>query len=389
MDDARGIPDEALENEAIPSEIPADPAEVIEALDQMRALAEAATAAALDLVSACDARGLWEADGATSMTAWLAARYKLTKSTAREWVRVARALGALPAIRRAHARGELSWDQLRPLTRFATAESDAALARTAPRRSPASLWWEAERHRKVTDRQVRDAYRRRFLDLWRDEEQCLYLNGMLPPEQGAAVEAALSRRAQEVTVEEGLPDPQGARMADAFVELATRDDAAPPTLVVHTDAAVLAAREGPPTLAETSSGVRLSPEAVRRLACDAAVEWVVESDGRPVGVGRRSRSVPGWLSRLLQHRDRGCRFPGCERSRWLRAHHIWHWADGGPTDLDNLVLLCHTHHRLLHEGRWRTSGHPGSELRFHRPDGAPLRRSPPALRSEIRARFFP
>ena len=89
----------------------------------------------------------------------------------------------------------------------------------------------------------------------------------------------------------------------------------------------------------------------------------------PIGIGRRSRIVPAWLRRHVDHRDGGCRFPGCGHTRWTDAHHIRHWGKGGPTDLDNLVLLCHAHHRLIHEGGWTIRGHPSGRLRFHDPGG--------------------
>ncbi len=79
------------------------------------------------------------------------------------------------------------------------------------------------------------------------------------------------------------------------------------------------------------------------------------------------------MVRMLKDRDLGCRFPGCERERWLKAHHVEHWADGGATRLDNLVLLCHDHHRLIHEGGWMIRGHPAKELSFHDPTGRPIR----------------
>jgi hypothetical protein len=145
--------------------------------------------------------------------------------------------------------------------------------------------------------------------------------------------------------------------------------------VVHAGAELLAEEEHPqgPWLAETESGQRLCSEAVRRLACDARIEWALHSGGRTVGIGRRGRTVPGTIGRLLRYRDGGCRFPGCERRRWVQAHHIVHWGDGGGTNLDNLVLLCQAHHRLIHEGGWKISGHPADDLRFHDPRGRPLR----------------
>jgi hypothetical protein len=296
-------------------------------------------------------------------------------------VQVAHALRRLPRIEQVYASGRLSWDQLRPLTRFATGQTDATWAARAPGLSPASLWREARRHERVKRKEAEDARRIRYLALFRDEERpIVWLEGALPAEEGAALENALSRRAEEVVVEEGLPDPQGARMADALVELVTGghgSEGPSPVLVVHAGAEVLAGIESGagPVLAETERGDRLEAEAIRRIACDARIEWVLEASGRPVGIGRRGRTIPGWLGRLLRHRDAGCRFPGCGRRRWLRAHHLVHWANGGGTNLDNLVLLCHAHHRLLHEGGWRTSGHPEWDLRFHDPGGKTLRQS--------------
>lgn len=362
--------------------------DLTEKLDRAYTAMIEASAEVLGVIADCDERQLWERDGATSMTGWLAARYGLGWGTAREFVRVARALRRLPKVAEAHAAGDLSWDQLRPLTRFATAETDAFWARRAPALRPWSLYREAARHREPKAVEADDAQRRRYLAMWADRELPVwYLEGMLPAEEGAAVHAALERRAQEVVLADAPESPGEARLADALVELVAEGgsgSSSAATLVVHADAEVLTQREPErgPRLAETEDGRRLPAEAVRRLACDARVEWVVESAGRPVGIGRQRRTVPGWLMRLLRHRDGTCRFPGCERTRWLKAHHLWHWADGGPTDLDNLALLCHAHHRLVHEGGWRTSGHPGRELRFHDPGGrtfrsGTLQRSPP------------
>ena len=356
-------------------------------MDRGVAVMAAASAETLRAVAAYDEPRLWEADGATSMSAWLAARYGLARGTAREWVRVAHALWELPAIAEAYARGRLSWDQLRPLTRFAEPESDGELASRASWLSPTELWLEARRHERVSARQAEDAHRRRYLSMWWDPEKpLLYLDGMLPGEQGAAVEAALGRRAEELPPDREADSPGEARLADALTGLVTGSDpdgSQPATLVVHADADVLGGKEPPdgPSRSETESGQRLSADTVRRLACDGRIEWVLESSGRAVGVGRRGRAVPGHITRLLRHRDRVCRFPGCGNGRWLHAHHLVHWADGGSTNLDNLVLLCGTHHRLIHEGGWKASGHPGGELRFRDPAGRtiPRSRSPASL----------
>jgi hypothetical protein len=309
------------------------------------------------------------------MSSWLAARYGLAWGTAREWVRVAHALRRLTRIAEAYARGRLSWDQLRPLTKFATAETDEYWAQRAPRLRPSTLHREAVRHERVRVREAEDIHAKRYLSLWWDPDSpVLYLEGRLSAEQGAALQTALERRAEQIILADRPDSPQEARLADALVELVTgghQQEAAVPTLVVHAAAEVVAGQElaEGPWLAETESGQRLCTDAVRRLACDARIDWVLERGGRTVGIGRRGRSVSGAIARMLRFRDGGCRFPGCERRRWVQAHHIVHWGDGGGTDLDNLVLLCSAHHRLIHEGGWRISGHPAEDLRFHDPGG--------------------
>jgi Domain of unknown function (DUF222)/HNH endonuclease len=117
-----------------------------------------------------------------------------------------------------------------------------------------------------------------------------------------------------------------------------------------------------PRAAETGWGGPLCGAAARRLACDAAVSRVI-TDGasQPLDVGRRTRTIPPAIRTALVVRDRGCAFPNCDRPpSWTDAHHRRHWADGGPTSLDNLVLLCRTHHRAVHEGGWQL---------IHDPDG--------------------
>ena len=356
--------------------MPDDPTQ---ALDLAVSRMAAASSEALRAVADTDVNGLWKGSGFTSMSGWLAARYGLAFGTAREWVRVARALRRLPSIGEAYAHGRLSWDQIRPLTRFVTAETDAEWAVRAETWRPWSLHREAERHRKVSERQVADVRRIRSAALWWDSEQPLmYLEARLPAEEGARVQTALERRAEEVVLADDPDEPAEARMADALVELVA-GNAPADVMVVHVDERALRGQNRAPALAETERGVRITGATARRLACSATVEWVLERDGRPVGVGRASRQLTPRLLRLLRHRDGACRFPGCERRSWLKAHHLVHWSRGGPTDLDNLVLLCHAHHRLVHEGRWRTSGN-ASTLRFHDPGGrvlgAPLPSAP-------------
>jgi hypothetical protein len=107
------------------------------------------------------------------------------------------------------------------------------------------------------------------------------------------------------------------------------------------------------------------------LACDSALEMALERDGRPFGVGRKSRTTPGWLRRQVEHRDHHCRFPGCGRTAFLQVHHRIPWALGGPTDFDDLVLLCWWHHIFIHEKGWHITKAMEGGFVFRKPDWTP------------------
>ncbi|HYH28375.1 MAG TPA: DUF222 domain-containing protein, partial [Actinomycetota bacterium] len=243
------------------------PETTVDALDDGVRRLTAASAEVLEMVADADERGLWRRDGATSMTPWLAARYGLAWSTAREWVRVAHALRRLPAIAEAYASSRISWDQVRPVTQFATAESDEFWAGRAGHLRPKTLHREAERHRAVHPVDAQHLRRARHLSLeWNRQTTMLHLRGALPPEEGAAVETVLLRRSEAITVPRGEEPPSAdARRADALVELVTArpgGEAATPTLVVHAGAEVLTGEAPPegPWLAETEGGQRLATE---------------------------------------------------------------------------------------------------------------------------------
>jgi hypothetical protein len=101
-----------------------------------------------------------------------------------------------------------------------------------------------------------------------------------------------------------------------------------------------------------------------------------DQDGRLLEVGARTRTIPPALRRALHHRDQGCRFPGCGLPLGV-GHHVRHWAQGGPTTLSNLALLCHRHHRAVHEEGYGIDQQPDGALSFRRPDGRPLPEVPP------------
>src|SRR5258706_3678910 len=183
---------------------------------------------------------------------------------------------------------------------------------------------------------------------------------------------------------EGLAPGAGQRQADALgmiAEAALHGDLDPGApgeryqVVVHVDAPVLADPDQPGQ-SVLEDGDHVSAETSRRLACDASrVVMRHEPDGRITEVGARTRTIPPALRRALQHRDRGCRFPGCGL-RFTQGHHIQHWAQGGPTTLSNLALLCRRHHRSVHEEGFQVERLASGELEFKRPDGRPLPDAP-------------
>jgi hypothetical protein len=180
-------------------------------------------------------------------------------------------------------------------------------------------------------------------------------------------------------------------MVDALArELEDQSDASRATVVLHVPEAAL--REGSTEPgAHLDAGTETIPvanETARRVSCDPIVQAVVESEeGVPIRMGRKTRKVPPHLWRLLKDRDRHCQAPGCFRTRGLHAHHVKHWIDGGTTDLENLVVLCTVHHRMLHEHGW-TIRDGKSGLRFYDRHGirvTPDRAPPldPAIRDRL------
>src|SRR5215211_5158974 len=132
-----------------------------------------------------------------------------------------------------------------------------------------------------------------------------------------------------------------------------------------------------PTAVARSTTARRSPP--RRLAASPATApfiAILDREETPLRMGRRTRAIPPALRRALLSRDRSCRFPGCERHRFTDAHHIRHWANGGETSVENLVLLCRYHHRLVHEGGFAIERTPRGGIAFRHPGGWRIAEAP-------------
>jgi hypothetical protein len=361
---------------------------------ELSAHLDAATARLLDLIREFDARGGWS-NGFRSCAAWLSWRVGFAPGAAREHVRVARALGSLPLLSQALARGELSYAKVRELTRVATAETEERLlavgrAGTAEHVERIVRGW-----RRVDDKaEAQEAVRQhagRALHVYQDEDGTVKIRGRLAPEVGAALLKALEaarealyqrRRAEAPGGEQPTMDQQQADALALLAETALHhgiDPGAPGEryqVVVHVDAAVLA-DAGQPGQSVLEDGPRVPAGTSQRLACDATrVIMHHDADGRVTEIGARTRTIPPALRRALHHRDHGCRFPGCG-ARFGQGHHIRHWAQGGPTTLSNLALLCRRHHRAVHEEGYQVERQSGGALQFRRPDNRIIPDVPP------------
>jgi hypothetical protein len=342
------------------------------------------------LIREFDRRRGWSDGKLASCAHWLNFKCGLNLGAAREKVRVAQALEKLPRIAASMARGELSYSKVRALTRVASPATERDLLNIALHGTAYHIERTVRLFRRAmqTEALAREARQqeRRGVSYYWDEDGSLVLKARLPAVGGAlvvkALEAALHQVPDhEVCAQSGeeWPLEPSTRRADALVRLAqsglkgkSRD---PQTgehyqVVIHVDAQTLTT-PGAAGRAEIEAGPALALQTIKRIGCDASLVGVIEdAKGQPLSVGRRTRSIPPAIRRALRVRDAaGCQFPGCTFGKYLDAHHIEHWAEGGKTELANLVTLCRWHHRLVHEGGIAVRAGRGGGWRFFRDDG--------------------
>jgi hypothetical protein len=379
-------------------------------IGELAAHIAAATCRWLELVAEFDRRRAHEAWGFHSCGAWVAWRCAIDPRSAREHVRVARALEDLLAVRECFGRGELSYSKVRAITRIATPEIEDELVEMARFATAAQLERLVRGYRRaVTLESAESAHRDRFLSCEWDDDGSLMIRGRLAPEDGALFMQAIEvgREAIHEREEAGMaptqggsaePEPVRVNNADALMEVAelsltggssTRPAGERHQVVVHAELDALAG-DGAEAGCRLEDGPAICAESARRLACDASLLSVLHGPKGALDISRKSRAIPSSMRRALDLRDeRRCRFPGCENKRWVDAHHIVHWARGGETKLDNLILLCGRHHRLVHEGGFGVSRKASGELVFSRPDGRVIPTVPSPARgsaAELRGR---
>lgn len=394
----------------------------------------AATHRFLELVAEFDRREGWARHGVASCAQWLSWQCGIGGVAAREKVRVARSLEKLPKISDSFRRGAISYSKVRAMTRIATPENETTLLNVAEHGTAAHVEKLVRKYcyveRLENAASANGQHFDRHVHFRHDEYGSVLMSARLPAEVGAvvrkAIEAAVAlveERSREggasAEAREQEPftvnDAHGAQRADALVLLAQSFLARQTNelgsvadryqVVVHVDQRLLSAGVGTAASARSSVGVgattatgeqaatidaphahhheplplrceldderSLAVETARRLSCDCSLVGIVEGeDGEPLNVGRKTRSLSPALQRALKSRDGGCRFPGCDRTRFTEGHHVKHWAHGGETKLGNLVTLCTFHHRLVHEGGFGLRVTDDGVFVFTRPDGS-------------------
>ena len=345
-----------------------------------------------DALGAYDHSGHWELDGSASMTAWTRVHLGWTNQTANRWLRRARRLRDLPVTRQAWLDGTLTDGQI-----------DIIIANLTDRRAGLFAQHEADVIATFEPLDIHDtttAMRRwaAMADAVLDEPEAPeepaasaslvqtldgrgYLKGTFDAEHSDLITTGL-RMADCGDRELSNAERQGQAMVDVFRfyldhqgdKLAKRHRPHLNVVVTHEHLH----DEGP---GRALDGNPLPGLVIRKIACDANIHRVI-TDGRSsiLDYGRSTRTIPPAVYTSLVLRDLGCRFPGCDRrAEWCEGHHIWHWEDGGPTDLTNLVLLCSRHHHRIHMAGWHIKLRPDGAVEVTQPDGTVRTSDPPLL----------
>lgn len=300
--------------------------------------------------------------GIHSPAQWLTYHAGLSPQHANEIVRVAEQRSAFPTVIEAFDRGEIGIDQVHVVVTRAPAWADDQVAHFAKnatvqqlRRAIRDEYFDGDPDQPQPD--PGDQPDRDRLSTQLTETDRWRINGELDADSGTIIDTALAE-ARDSLFEHGHTD---VTWAHALVEIAQRslDSITSPSrrerfkTWIHLEAAT--------GHASLTNGWRI-PLAIRdHLLCDGQIQPVWEHDGIPFSVGRSQRIVPDRTRRIIEHRDQGCRVPGCTATRYVEIHHIIHWLNGGPTDTWNLLSLCPKHHRMHHHGRLGITGNADHE----------------------------
>jgi hypothetical protein len=367
-----------------------------------------ATFQLLNLICDYDEQEGWGQHGVASCAHWLQWQCGTNIGAAREKVRVARALPELSKISASFSEGQISYSKVRAMTRVATPKNEEYLLHIAHHGTAAHVEKVVSNYRRGKRLEIlfeeNNRHAHRELSWYMDGDGMWVFKGKFTAEQGALIAKALEGAMSELFEEQknepsdvSAETPKGVdpvevkpypiatcradaleRVAETFLagEKGERSGGDRYMVNIHTEVETLTAN-GAGAESECEDCGNVSAETSRRMACDASVvHWHEGNDSEPLNIGRKSRTIPPAIRRAIKRRDYGCRFPGCTCSKFVDAHHIRHWADGGETSMDNLVLLCRRHHRLVHEGGFGVQTLSDGEIWFIYPDGRTLPAAP-------------
>jgi uncharacterized protein DUF222/HNH endonuclease len=346
--------------ELLTAEVPQTRAELEFELQRLRGDIELRELHFSRLAAALQDRDLHEDFAESDQTTidWLRHNCRMTQQAASDRVRVGEKLGALSKSEDAFYNGQIGFQHLVVMARTATAVGEAfdeaALLPLALKHSPGKLHHMSMRYRHTVQPQAvaeeqRNQAEFNYLRLSNAEDGSLFLNGCFDTVTGAAIRSTLEPLAKPM----GKHDyrDRDKRMADALAEATTRNTKV--QMQITSSVETLLGLLGSPG-AENEFSLPISSKSVERWACDSTLSRVLLTDSIPIDVGRSNRVIKGAKRRALIARDQHCQWPGCERpASWCDGHHLTHWIDGGTTDLENMVLLCGRHHRMVHEGNWQ------------------------------------
>ena len=386
MDTDTGLGQTALTNADVAGMSNEQLAEHLDGLFRLRSAVEGRIVV---LLGEAERREAFRDDGATSAENWAVERFSVAVPTARAMMHVAERAWDLPQLTEGLKAGDITFDKMRAIADVASPETDAELLEAARERSVRELADVARscREAPAPADAARDHDRRslRFNDTFRT------MTVQLPPVSFAETRSCIESIAREVPSDGETPWDQ--RLCDGFIglvrshagggagtEAATKS---PYFVVVHVPLAALVEESGACSdlAGELERDGLLSTATVQQLACDATVALAIDDDaGRTMYEGRSRRDPTGAQRREVRRRDRHCRFPGCSNVTFTNTHHIRRWKpDRGPTDLDNLCLLCVHHHYLVHQRGWTMSGNANEELTFVGPSGRVMTSLPSPL----------
>ncbi len=329
------------------------------------------------------------ADGCRSMAEWVTGRFDVAPETAKTLVATARRLESLPTVEHATAVGSISFDRAVAVARIAVPSEDVTIVDEVAVFDVAAIRRLVSNRRRMTRATEREVFETRYVAVQPNlDESSWRVHGHLPATAGRCFVDALDAKADQSASGPDGDRSRTTRYADAlwaisFDSLAGSDgvsvEPATPLLAVFVDAHDAAATGGE-TGVMIEAGPRVGPATLEAILCDGVVEVTGRAaDGVPLGMGRRSRTIPPRLRRFILARDGGvCTIEGCVSRYRLQPHHITPWSQDGVTEADNLTTLCWFHHHIVIHGRGFTINpeSPPHRRRLNRP---PIHAPPPSV----------